>query len=146
MENGNPKLAAALKSKDVVVVRGALMMQHFEMANKKIAEAKEAALLERDPMNPEHQAKIEENIRLGNVQQNMEMAMEEMPESFGRVYMLYVPCQVNNVPVKAFVDSGAQSTIMSSNCAKRCNIMRLVDTRFAGQVPFFIHMYDYAIG
>ncbi len=46
--------------------------------------------------------------------------------------MLYVNVKVNNVPLKAFVDSGAQMTIMSKSCAERCGIARLIDARFAG--------------
>ncbi|ETW08242.1 hypothetical protein H310_00880 [Aphanomyces invadans] len=133
IEEGNPSLAQSLKSNDVAGVRMALMKQHMEIAARKYKEEQEALELERNPFSEEAQAKIEEAIRLGNVQQNMEIAMEEMPEAFGRVHMLYIPTMVNNTPVKAFVDSGAQSTIMSSNCAERCGIMRLVDRRYAGQ-------------
>ena len=75
-----------------------------------------------DPFDLEAQAKIEEDVRPQNIEENMTIAMEEGLESFCRVVVLYINCKVNGHPLKAFVDSGAQMTIMSQACAERCNI------------------------
>ncbi|KAI9989826.1 hypothetical protein PInf_020113 [Phytophthora infestans] len=115
LQQVNPKLATALQTKSVSVRRAYGV--DADAHGSCIAEVRGAAgdeALERNPFDAEAQAKIAERIRLSNVQKNMEIAIEEMPEAFGHITMLYIPCEVNGTQVKAFVDSGAQSTIMSS--------------------------------
>jgi DNA damage-inducible protein 1 len=46
--------------------------------------------------------------------------------------MLYIAAKVNGHDIQAFVDSGAQSTIMSKRKAQECGVLHLVDERFAG--------------
>ena len=40
--------------------------------------------------------------------------------------------QVNNKRMAAFIDSGAQMTIMSSKSAEECNLLRLMDKHYHG--------------
>ncbi|XP_017263953.1 protein DDI1 homolog 2 isoform X2 [Kryptolebias marmoratus] len=129
LKERNPPLAEALLSGDLERFTKVLLEQQQDRAKR---EQERIRLLTADPFDLEAQAKIEEEIRQHNVEENMTIAMEEAPESFGQVVMLYINCKVNGHPVKAFVDSGAQMTIMSQACAERCNIMRLVDRRWAG--------------
>jgi DNA damage-inducible protein 1 len=125
----NPPLADALESGDRSRLAAALEQQRKILSDRNVERIR---TMNADPMDPQAQGVIAENIRLENVQSNMDTAIEYNPEAFGVVTMLYIECQVNGHPVKAFVDSGAQTTIMSVDCAKRCEIMRLVDRRFGG--------------
>ncbi|KAK2099400.1 DNA damage-inducible protein 1 [Saguinus oedipus] len=129
LKERNPSLAEALLSGSLETFSQVLMEQQRERAFR---ERERLRLYTADPLDREVQAKIEEEIRQQNVEENMNIAMEEAPETFGQVTMLYIDCKVNGHPLKAFVDSGAQTTIMSQACAERCNILRLVDRRWAG--------------
>ena len=135
----SPSLQQNLRQHNPVLLDAALRSpQEFaqvitqQRAKVQEMQAAQEELLNADPFDVEAQKKIEESIRQDRVTENLEHAIEYSPESFGNVSMLYVNLKVNGHPVKAFVDSGAQATIISPDCATRCGIMRLLDTRFAG--------------
>ena len=135
----SPSLQQNLRQHNPVLLDAALrspqeFAQVITQQRAKVPEmqAAQEELFHSDPFDVEAQKKIEESIRQDRVAENLEHAIEFSPESFGNVSMLYVNLKVNGHPVKAFVDSGAQATIISPDCATRCGIMRLLDTRFAG--------------
>ncbi|KAJ9065056.1 DNA damage-inducible protein 1 [Entomophthora muscae] len=138
----NPQLLERLKKEQPDLHDSALkgsaefsaVYTKYEMqkAQLEMQRNQEIAKLEADPFNVEAQMKIESIIKEQNIMSNMQNAMEHNPESFAQVHMLYIHTTVNGYPVKAFVDSGAQSTIMNPSCAEACGILRLLDTRFAG--------------
>ncbi|CAH1728700.1 unnamed protein product [Chironomus riparius] len=129
LQQNNPALAEAVLSGSLDQFASVLRRQYVEKQQK---DQQKMKLLSSNPFDSEAQRLIEEEIRQKNVEHNMETAIEYNPEIFGTVIMLYINCKVNGHHVKAFIDSGAQATIMSSAAAERCNIMRLVDTRWAG--------------
>lgn len=65
------------------------------------------------------------------IEENLMMAMEYHPEVFGSITMLYVNCRINESTIKAFVDCGAQTTIISKSCAVSCRLEDLIDARFS---------------
>jgi len=125
-----PELAAVIDSPErfAQVLR---QMQEQER-EEQMRRRQQIADLNADPFDIDAQMRIAEMIREERVQENLQNAIEHNPEVFGRVHMLYIDVEVNGHKVKAFVDSGAQATIMSPACAEACGIMRLVDKRFAG--------------
>ena len=132
LRTGNPPLHAAILSPDTTQMQALLRQAHEARDRAEAARKAEIDLLNADPFDMEAQRKIEEAIRLKNVDENYEHAMETTPEAFGSVIMLYVDMEVNGHPLKVFVDSGAQMTIMSLGCAQRLGLERLIDRRFQG--------------
>lgn len=118
----NPPLAEAAESRDVERFSQVLLRQHQA---RQAEQLRRMRLLTADQNDPEVQRMIEDEIRQSQVDTNMEEAMEYHPENFGSVTMLYINCKVNGHPIKAFVDSGAQTTIMSKSCAEACKLTRL---------------------
>eukprot|EP00557_Chaetoceros_sp_GSL56_P000505 CAMPEP_0176488624 /NCGR_PEP_ID=MMETSP0200_2-20121128/6816_1 /TAXON_ID=947934 /ORGANISM="Chaetoceros sp., Strain GSL56" /LENGTH=513 /DNA_ID=CAMNT_0017885635 /DNA_START=62 /DNA_END=1603 /DNA_ORIENTATION=+ len=103
--------------------------------NKTLLNQKDKEMEQRlrvNPLDEEANQYFGEKIRKENVEKQYQQMMEEYPESMGRVLMLYIDSEVNGHHAQAFVDSGAQTTIMSSACAERCGLLHLLDTRFSG--------------
>lgn len=113
------------------MVKGSIQ-QSFAMSQKFHKEKDFTKRLQQNPSDVEAKEYFDRKKKQREVHQQYEQAMQEYPESMGRVLMLYVEAKINDHPIQAFVDSGAQTTIMSKKCAQKCGIFDLVDTRFAG--------------
>lgn len=110
LKQSNPLLADAVLSGSLDEFAKILKEQYAE---KNKQEEQKLKLLTSNPFDYEAQRLIAEEIRQKNIEANMEAAIEYNPETFGTVIMLYIDCKVNGHAVKAFIDSGAQATIMS---------------------------------
>ena len=99
------------------------------------ASSKESEMQRRlrlDPMDADANNYFGEKIRKKNVESQYREMIDQFPESLGKILMLYVNMEINGVSFSAFVDSGAQMTIMSAAFAEKLSLRHLVDERFAG--------------
>lgn len=123
LAQSNPSLAAAAADDPA---RFAVLMEDARRAVVRSAGSPG------DELSPDAQRRIEDAIRRQAIAENIAQALDEHPETFGAVHMLYVRALVNGAAISAFVDCGAQATIMPLAAARRCGIARLLDERFAG--------------
>lgn len=89
--------------------------------------------LMQNPEDPENKKRLDELKNQHAIDEQLRNAIEYTPEIFTTVSMLYINLEINGIPVKAFVDSGAQMTIMSTRLAERCNLTNSIDKRFIGE-------------
>lgn len=75
------------------------------------------------------QGRILEEIRQRRINENLEYAYEHNPEGFISYSLLYIPCRINNHEVIAMLDTGAQTSILPMEVARRCEVDYLIDTR-----------------
>jgi DNA damage-inducible protein 1 len=140
LNHHQPRLAARLKNKSLAdataiwreeLVKGGIRtaIQRTELYHKDESFKQRLAV---NPNDEEAKAYFETQKNQSEVMSQYYQVMNEYPESMGRVLMLYIAARVNGHDIQAFVDSGAQSTIMSKRRAQECGILHLVDRRFAG--------------
>lgn len=137
----NPELAAEMAKDEATALRalrGFMMMQATKGAlarQKKGQEEREMReRLERDPNDQEAKMYFDKQSQEAMLEEHRRRTMEEFPESFVRVLMLYIEVEINGTALQAFVDSGAQTSVISARCAERCGLTPYIDGRFAGKV------------
>jgi DNA damage-inducible protein 1 len=128
-----PELEKILKENDVNAFIEYVKKQNSRMNDSKRKEQELYARLERDPFDAEAQKEIERILKQKRNDDTYQTMMEEMPEMvFGHVIMLYCSMELNGHKMKVFIDSGAQMSIMGMDCARKCNLEKDIDERFAG--------------
>ncbi len=132
LSDASDEISNALATRDYAAFKRGVTAHEARERQRKAEEQARVARIMADPMSEEAQALMFQQLQEQQVERNMMEAMEHNPEAFASVSMLYIDAAVNQVFVRAFVDSGAQTTIMSMACARRCNIGHLIDTRFTG--------------
>ena len=131
--SSNPELAEAIVSGNKAKVEGIVRKQVEEAEKKRKDEEMEyIRLINSDQTDPNVQEKIAKIIQRKNIDENLRQAEEYMPETLFPVHMLFINLEINKKKVVALVDTGAQSTVMSQDLCKKCDLFNLCDDRYSG--------------
>jgi hypothetical protein len=77
---------------------------------------------------------IDSNSREQMINDNIQKAIEEIPESLTSVNMLYIPSIIKDKELKLFVDTGAQISVMPLEKAFELGIDNIIDYNYQGMV------------
>ena len=61
------------------------------------------------------------------IDENYQLAIDTIPESFIPVKMLYIKGKINNKEIEIFIDTGAQVSVMSLSMARELGVDFLID-------------------
>ncbi|GMR62377.1 hypothetical protein PMAYCL1PPCAC_32572, partial [Pristionchus mayeri] len=95
-----------------------------------VVEQKRKMAAANNPFSAEGQQLVLEAIQQENCNKAYEEAMQNMPEAFVPVHMLFVKIVVNGAPTFAFIDSGAQISFMSLPFCQKAHLEHKIDRRF----------------
>jgi len=131
--NTDPELAEAIVSDSDKILEELISKRIQAYEDKKRKEMNEYnKLLNSDSQDPDAQKKIADIIKWKNIDENLKMAHEYLPESFCHIDMLFINIEINKQNITALVDTGAQTTIISQDLAEKCGLFNLCDTRYSG--------------
>ncbi|KAH0791424.1 aspartic peptidase [Histomonas meleagridis] len=80
--------------------------------------------------NADEQRRIMQQIQQQRIHDNYEYAIQNNPEHFVSYSLLFISCKINNEPVRALIDTGAQVSILPLTIAQQCHVDYLIDRRF----------------
>lgn len=103
----------------------------FEAFHKIVLEeVKKQKRINLDENSAEAQEYIARQIRMQNIEEQYQYALEHFPGAYIPINLLHIRVKINGVELLGMVDSGAQNSIMSPAIARRCNLWDYVDERF----------------
>ena len=82
-----------------------------------------------DMFDVRQQEQIMQQIHQKQIDDNLAYAYEHNPEGFVPYSLLFITCEINNIPIKAMIDTGAQISVLPLAIAQQCHVDYLIDRR-----------------